>query len=85
MVLPMSVSLFVTVRRRPRSFGTRVQGWFGSARLRIGPKLAAAGQLRPQHFLYFLPEPQGHGSLRPTLFVGVGEDDGCVWKSCVGA
>jgi hypothetical protein len=24
-------------------------------------------QLRPQHFLYFLPEPHGHGSLRPTL------------------
>src|SRR6516165_12441766 len=24
----------------------------------------------PQHFLNFLPEPQGHGSLRPTL-VGV--------------
>ncbi len=22
----------------------------------------------PQHFLNFLPEPQGHGSLRPTLF-----------------
>jgi hypothetical protein len=21
----------------------------------------------PQHFLYFLPEPQGHGSFRPTL------------------
>src|SRR5262245_36967820 len=22
---------------------------------------------RPWHFLYFLPEPHGHGSLRPTL------------------
>ena len=21
----------------------------------------------PQHFLYFLPDPQGQGSLRPTL------------------
>ena len=21
----------------------------------------------PQHFLYFLPLPQGHGSLRPTF------------------
>lgn len=21
----------------------------------------------PQHFLYFFPEPQGHGSFRPTL------------------
>jgi SRSO17 transposase len=27
----------------------------------------AASQFRPQHFLYFLPEPQGQGSLRPTL------------------
>src|SRR5215213_263022 len=26
-----------------------------------------SNQLRPQHFLYFLPEPHGHGSLRPTL------------------
>src|SRR3972149_85339 len=25
----------------------------------------------PQHFLYFLPLPHGHGSLRPTL--------GCCW------
>lgn len=22
---------------------------------------------RPQHFLYFFPEPQGQGSLRPIL------------------
>jgi hypothetical protein len=45
----------------------------------------AVGQLRPQHFLYFLPEPQGHGSLRPALPVGVQKDDGCVTKSCVEA
>jgi hypothetical protein len=25
--------------------------------------------IRPQHCLYFLPEPQGHGSLRPTFVV----------------
>lgn len=25
------------------------------------------GQLAPQHFLNFLPEPQGHGSFRPVL------------------
>jgi hypothetical protein len=25
--------------------------------------------LSSQHFLYFFPEPQGQGSLRPTLFV----------------
>ena len=24
----------------------------------------------PWHFLYFLPEPHGHGSLRPTFFLG---------------
>jgi hypothetical protein len=26
--------------------------------------------LRPQHFLYFLPLPQGHGSFRPTFLSG---------------
>jgi hypothetical protein len=25
------------------------------------------GQLRPQHRLYFFPDPHGHGSLRPTF------------------
>jgi len=25
------------------------------------------GLLAPQHFLYFLPDPQGQGSFRPTL------------------
>jgi hypothetical protein len=30
----------------------------------------AAVQFIAQHFLYFLPEPQGHGSLRPTLAAG---------------
>lgn len=29
-----------------------------------------AVQLIAQHFLYFLPEPQGHGSLRPTFVAG---------------
>jgi len=24
-------------------------------------------QFKPQHFLYFLPDPQGHGSLRPSF------------------
>src|ERR1044072_2111295 len=28
---------------------------------------AAASSSLPWHFLYFLPEPHGHGSLRPTL------------------
>src|SRR5258706_6404865 len=29
----------------------------------------ATGITAPQHFLYFLPLPQGHGSLRPTLIL----------------
>ena len=42
----------------------------------------------PQHFLNFLPEPQGHGSLRPTL-VGVraglvDEPDGSGIEICFG-
>src|SRR5579862_3798943 len=35
----------------------------GTALRREGSGYAPA----PQHFLYFLPLPQGHGSLRPTL------------------
>jgi hypothetical protein len=37
-------------------------------------------QFRPQHFLYFLPEPQGQGSLRPTLPGGAAKDEGGVGK-----
>jgi len=32
----------------------------------------AAKNQNPQHFLYFLPLPQGHGSFRPTLFLAFG-------------
>jgi hypothetical protein len=28
----------------------------------------------PQHFLNFLPQPQGHGSFRPTLVEVLGGD-----------
>lgn len=35
------------------------------------------GTYLPQHFLYFLPLPQGHKSLRPTLCIG--------WPSCFAA
>ncbi len=50
----------------------------------MGTYPMTVGQLRPQHFLYFLPEPQGQGSLRPTLHTDVGKDDkgistGCNW------
>jgi hypothetical protein len=42
----------------------------------------------PQHFLNFLPEPQGHGSLRPAL-VGVraglvDDPDGSGIETCFG-
>src|SRR5437667_12303941 len=36
----------------------------GGASLTLPEKLHAT---RPQQFLYFLPLPQGHGSLRPTF------------------
>src|SRR3989338_8712234 len=43
----------------------------------------------PWHFLYFLPEPQGQGSLRPTSFSFFPpSSDGSVWlttKVCFGA
>src|SRR5580700_4810667 len=32
-----------------------------------GPRHARVALYAPWHFLYFLPLPQGHGSLRPTL------------------
>ncbi len=35
-------------------------------RLRLARHQAPAAAA-PWHFLYFLPEPHGHGSLRPTL------------------
>jgi hypothetical protein len=31
---------------------------------------AVPGSEAPQHFLYFLPLPHGHGSLRPTFGSG---------------
>ena len=32
----------------------------------VGAGASSAGVYAPQHFLNFLPEPQGHGSLRPV-------------------
>ena len=57
-------------------------GWAGG---HLCGAQAGSGLLRPQHVLYFLPDPQGHGSLRPTLFAGVEKDDRGVWRSGVGA
>ena len=36
-------------------------------RLRAEPQDAQFTVAAPQHFLYFFPKPQGHGSFRPTL------------------
>ena len=36
------------------------------------PDPSARPHRLPQHLLYFLPLPQGHGSLRPTFVAGVG-------------
>src|SRR6185436_3831158 len=48
----------------------------GGARISEGPHPTVTAA--PWHFLYFLPEPQGQGSLRPTLAslwtVGCGRD-----------
>ena len=37
-----------------------------AAVLRTGVQISFFYLLRPQHFLYFLPLPQGQGALRPT-------------------
>jgi hypothetical protein len=39
----------------------------GFTRLRAEPQDAQFTVAAPQHFLYFFPKPQGHGSFRPTL------------------
>ena len=38
-------------------------------------RIAGRCYFAPQHFLYFLPLPHGHGSLRPTF--GVDRRAGC--------
>lgn len=45
-------------------FGER--GWRNSASFPTMP-VGFLGQLRLQHFLYFLPDPQGQGAFRPTF------------------
>jgi hypothetical protein len=37
---------------------------------------SVCGDVAPQHFLNFLPEPQGQGSLRPTLADRIGSRRG---------
>ena len=61
----------VVERQRERDLVGR-SALAGSAhQLRVPPWPAVSPRRRrlsaPWHFLYFLPEPQGHGSLRPTL------------------
>lgn len=43
---------------------------FGIVTVRSRPCELWRSQLRPQHVLCFLPEPQGHGSFRPTFWAG---------------
>jgi hypothetical protein len=44
------------------------QTWQRSTDSGIKPPLHKTNQaFRPWHFLYFFPEPHGHGSLRPTF------------------
>src|SRR6202041_875663 len=57
--------------------------------------LELAQAATPWHFLYFFPEPQGQGSLRPTFAaarVGLGGSTGaapawncicCCWRRCL--
>src|SRR5690349_13953437 len=53
-----------------------------------GPQSALSryAALMPWHFLYFLPEPQGQGSLRPTLacwrLTGAAASFGPVYITC---
>ncbi len=35
----------------------------------LSPVGGGVDQFAPQHFLYFLPDPQEQGSLRPTLLL----------------
>lgn len=44
------------------------------------PERQGGGQV-PQHFLYFLPEPQGHGALRPTFPARRGSPPGLISPS----
>ena len=57
--------------RRPR-------GQCGGVLKRPYPSGAGRGQLAPWHFLYFLPEPQGQGSLRPVFRKVAFADDGAI-------
>ena len=43
----------------------------------VDPGAAGGAHAAPWHFLYFLPLPQGHGSLRPTFSTDPPEAPGC--------
>jgi hypothetical protein len=40
--------------------------------VRIGRNRNVVYAFRPQQFLYFFPDPQGHGALRPGFFFPAG-------------
>jgi hypothetical protein len=83
MVVPSSMSTPSAASRQPTA-RLWAGGWGGGEHaasvvdLREFPVHWLASY-RPQHFLYFLPLPQGQGSLRPVLSsgeaVGVGSCD----------
>jgi hypothetical protein len=59
-------------RLRPGDAGIAISGDFAYGCNRNQTTIPCSGlaplySLPRQHFLYFLPLPQGHGSLRPTL------------------
>ena len=53
-------------KNAPASIGTPVRFFIGNQ-----SSLSSGNWPAPQHFLYFLPLPQGQGSLRPTFWAAV--------------
>jgi hypothetical protein len=61
---------------------------FGDAAVKyalcICAALCGSGVHAPQHFLYFLPLPQGHGSFLPIFGVALLKDFSCLHGFCQG-
>lgn len=54
-------------KREPASFPPPEERGKREKGAKVGDARQRSSGYAPWHFLYFLPEPQGHGSLRPTL------------------
>ena len=65
------MSVVVDAHQHFWTYGTNQTSWMevpqGSTLMAVTPVNAAGAELLPQDFLYFLAEPQGHGSFRPTF------------------